>query len=341
MGYKSTFLISKMDCPSEERMIRMKLEDVNSIQKLDFDIPNRKLVIFHAEKNNDIEKALSELNLGSKIINSEETGNTFKTKINISKMDCPSEERMIRMKLEGNQEIKSLEFDIPNRNLTVYHTGESQPILRVLEELNLGSKLIETNQEENFIKAEEENPEAQRKLLWTVLIINFLFFIIEITSGFISGSMGLVADSLDMLADAIVYSLSLYAVGAAISRKKSVAKISGYFQLILAALGFIEVIRRFTGAEFIPNFQTMIAVSFMALIANSICLYLLQKSKSNEVHMKASTIFTSNDVIINIGVIAAGILVQVTKSNKPDLIIGTIVFLLVIQGAFRILKLAK
>lgn len=329
-----------MDCPSEERMIRMKLEDFHTIQNLDFDIPNRKLIVVHAEKNNDIEKALNDLNLGSKLINSEETGNTFKTKINISKMDCPSEERMIRMKLEGNEEIKNLEFDIPNRNLTVYHIGESQPILKILEELNLGSKLIETTQEENFIKT-EENPETQKKLLWTVLIINFLFFVIEIISGFLSGSMGLVADSLDMLADAIVYSLSLYAVGAAISRKKSVAKISGYFQLILAALGFIEVIRRFTGAESIPNFQTMIGVSFMALIANSICLYLLQKSKSNEVHMKASTIFTSNDVVINIGVIAAGILVQVTKSNKPDLIIGTIVFLLVVQGAFRILKLAK
>ena len=90
-----------------------------------------------------------------------------------------------------------------------------------------------------------------------------------------------------------------------------------------------------------PNFQTMIIVSSLALIANSVCLYLLQKSKSDEVHMKASAIFTSNDVIINIGVIIAGILVQFTHSNKPDLLIGSIVFLIVVQGAFRILKLAK
>ena len=57
--------------------------------------------------------------------------------------------------------------------------------------------------------------------------------------------------------------------------------------------------------------------------------------------MKASMIFTSNDVIINLGVIIAGILVHYLSSNKPDLIIGTIVFALVIQGAFRILKLSK
>ena len=86
----------------------------------------------------------------------------------------------------------------------------------------------------------------------------------------------------------------------------------------------------------------MIVVSIFALIANGICLYLLQKSKSKqEVHMKASMIFTSNDVIINIGVILAALLVHWLNSNKPDLVIGSIVFILVVQGAIRILKLGK
>lgn len=100
--------------------------------------------------------------------------------------------------------------------------------------------------------------------------------------------------------------------------------------------------RRFFGAEKLPDFETMIIVSIFALIANGVCLYLLQKSKSKEeAHMKASMIFTSNDVIINLGVITAGVLVNWLNSNKPDLIIGTIVFGLVIQGAIRILKRRK
>ena len=153
--------------------------------------------------------------------------------------------------------------------------------------------------------------------------------------------MGLVADSLDMLADSFVYGLSLFAVGGTVLRKKKIAKLSGYFQIILAALGFSEVIRRFLEVEKLPDFSTMIVVSIFALIANGICLYLLQKSKSKEAHMQASMIFTSNDVIINIGVIIAGVLVNLLNSNKPDLIIGTIVFIIVIQGAVRILKLGK
>ena len=63
--------------------------------------------------------------------------------------------------------------------------------------------------------------------------------------------------------------------------------------------------------------------------------------KSKETHMQASMIFTSNDVVINLGVITAGVLVNWLDSNKPDLIIGTIVFLIVIQGAIRILNIAK
>ena len=155
------------------------------------------------------------------------------------------------------------------------------------------------------------------------------------TTGLISQSMGLIADSLDMLADSFVYAINLFAVGGTLTRKKRIAKLAGYFQIVLAIIGFVEVLRRFFGADGLPDFSTMIFVSILALMANGICLYLLQKSKSKkEAHIKASMIFTSNDVIINLGVIVAGLLVHWLHSNKPDLIIGSIVFLLVYTRCF-------
>ncbi|HKJ06520.1 MAG TPA: cation transporter [Flavobacteriaceae bacterium] len=262
-----------------------------------------------------------------------------KTIFDIPKMDCPSEENLIQMKLSDTPEIVHLDFDIQNRRLTVFHNGESDKIEKLIFELNLGGKKVlteETNQT-TFI----ENA-SQKKILWAVLSINFTFFIVEITTGLISKSMGLVADSLDMLADSFVYGISLFAVGGTLIRKKRIAKLAGYFQITLAIIGFVEVLRRFFGTDKLPNFSTMIIVSIFALTANAICLFILQKSKSkNEAHMKASMIFTSNDVIINLGVIVAGLLVNWLNSNKPDLVIGTIVFIIVIQGAFRILKLSK
>lgn len=262
-----------------------------------------------------------------------------KSVFEITKMDCPSEENLIRMKLDGISNIANLNFDIPNRKLTIFHNGQIDLIEKSILELNLSGKRISTEKTDQI---DFEENRTQKKLLWAVLGINFGFFLIEITTGIISKSMGLVADSLDMLADSFVYGISLFAVGGTLIRKKQIAKLAGYFQISLAILGFVEVLRRVLGTEKLPDSSTMIIVSIFALMANGICLYILQQSRSkHEAHMKASMIFTSNDVIINLGVITAGILVNWLNTNKPDLIIGTIVFILVIQGAIRILKLGN
>jgi Co/Zn/Cd efflux system component len=181
----------------------------------------------------------------------------------------------------------------------------------------------------------------QIRLLWTVLSINFTFFIIEMITGLISRSMGLVSDSLDMLADAFVYGISLLAVGGTVKMKKNTAKTAGIVQFALAITGFAEVLRRFIFIESIPGHKMMIIVSSFSIIANGLCLYLLQRSKSDEAHIKASMIFTSNDVLINIGVIIAGILALLFHSNIPDLVIGTIVFMIVFKAAVKIYKLGK
>lgn len=256
----------------------------------------------------------------------------------VSRMDCPSEESMIRMKLEGTTGVEHLDFDIPNRRLVVFHPKAERPFEEALFSLNLGATYQSTVAAKGFLP---QGDRSQKKLLWTVLLINFSFFIIEMFSGWYAKSMALVADSLDMLADAFVYGLSLYAVGHAVGRKKKVARTAGYLQIILATLGWIEIIRRFISPSENLNTELMFIVAVMALGANAICLYLLQRSKSEEAHMQASMIFTSNDIIINLGVIIAAMLVYWLQSPLPDLVIGTLVFGLVVKGALRMLKLGK
>jgi Co/Zn/Cd efflux system component len=260
------------------------------------------------------------------------------TTFKVQKMDCAAEEQLVRLCLSEQQAVKHLAFDIPNRTVVVTHTGDSTPIEYLLDALNLDSTLISQNQAEELEL--DARDEQQRKLLIIVLLINFGLFVLELATGFLAQSMGLVADSLDMLADALVYALSLYAVGKAALQKKRVAKLSGYFQLSLAVFGLIEVIRRFLGFGDEPSFSLMILVSLVALAGNVASLLVLQRANSQDVHMRASWIFTSNDVLVNIGVIVAGILVFLTGSNVPDLLIGAGVFFLVGSGAFRILRLA-
>jgi Co/Zn/Cd efflux system component len=264
----------------------------------------------------------------------------MKTIFTISHMDCPTEEQMVRMKLEAMAGIEALEFDLPQRTLIVYHNSDHELILNALISLNLGTTLVKSV-EENVVSGHQEAHTQQKRILTQVLSVNLFFFVLEMIAGLIAGSMGLVADSLDMLADSIVYGLALTAVGGTEKRKKGIAGVAGYFQAILAVLGFFEVIRRFLFQTETPEFGTMVIVSFFALFGNALCLYLLQKSKSREAHMEASMIFTSTDVIVNVGVMAAGGLVYLTSSKIPDLLVGTIVFVLVLRGARRIISLSR
>ncbi len=180
---------------------------------------------------------------------------------------------------------------------------------------------------------------TDRRTLILVLAINTGFFVVEIVAGLLARSLSLMADGLDMLADAFVYGLALVAIGKAASHKRRVAHISGYIQLGLAGVGFAEVLRRSVRAEAMPEPWTMAVVSLFALIGNLTCLYLLRKSKDGEAHMQASWIFTSTDAKVNVGVISAAGLVVITGTHWPDVIVGTVVFGLVLRGALRILRL--
>lgn len=263
---------------------------------------------------------------------------TLITTFHISKMDCPSEENLIRMRLEGLN-FQKLEFDITNRKLQVYHVDDIAPVVQALYELDLGTTVLKT--EESCIAHESVDHVKQRNILWYVLLINLFFFALEVITGFLSDSLGLVADSLDMLADSLIYGLSLYAAGQLVSKKKRIAKLSGYLQLLLAFTGLIEVIKRFVHTEEIPVYEVMMVISLFAMAGNAASLYLLQKTKSRDIHIQVSLIFTNNDVIANAGVLIAGILVFLTDSKYPDLIIGAFIFFIVFRGALRILKLSR
>jgi Co/Zn/Cd efflux system component len=191
-----------------------------------------------------------------------------------------------------------------------------------------------------MIKAAENpaNSTQESRSLRLLLGINAFMFVVEMTAGLIARSAGLIADSLDMFADAAVYGLALYAVGRSVNLQVRAAHLAGVLQLILALGVLVEVIRRFIfGSE--PESLIMMAVAFLALLANTGCLLLISKHREGGAHMKASWIFSANDVVINMGVIVAGALVAWTGSNYPDLIIGTVVGFIVLNGARRILAL--
>jgi len=263
----------------------------------------------------------------------------FSSVFAIPKMDCPSEENLIRMALSDTPHIDALQFDLAAHQLRVTHTGDTEVILARLAPLGLGAKLAGTERGHvDGLPAVQPGDDGEARTLRWLLAINGSMFLVEMLWGWISQSTGLISDSLDMFADAAVYVLALFAVGRSLEHKRRAAHLAGWLQLVLAIGAIAEVVRRgVAGSE--PESVTMMGIGAVALVANIACLILIAKKRDHGTHMKASYIFSANDVIANLGVIIAGALVTWTGSRYPDLIIGLIIGVIVLGGARRILRL--
>ncbi|WP_411868020.1 cation transporter [Vulcanococcus limneticus] len=180
----------------------------------------------------------------------------------------------------------------------------------------------------------------ERRTLWVVLLINAAMAVVEVVFGIRAGSSGLIADSLDMIADAGVYALSLLAVGRSLRQQRRAADLSGRLQIALAGWVLLDVLRRsLLGSE--PISAVMVAIGTLALLANLTCLILVRRHREGGLPMRASAIFSTNDTLANLGVIVAGLLVAWSGSRIPDLVIGAGISLLVLRGGQRILREAR
>ena len=180
----------------------------------------------------------------------------------------------------------------------------------------------------------------ERRVLWIALALNAAMAMIGGIAGWIAQSTGLLADALDMLSDASAYAIGLVAIGRTARFKVNAAWLSGSVLLILGIGILVEVGRRVVhGAE--PLSGWMIGIALLSLAVNVTVLRLLSPLKSGEVHLRATWLFTRADVVANIGVILAGLLVLWLATPYPDYIIGTLIGLYVIKEAFEILGDAR
>jgi Co/Zn/Cd efflux system component len=261
-----------------------------------------------------------------------------KTTLSVPKMDCAAEERLIRMVLEGRSDVHRLEADLAARKLLVIHEGEPEQVAALVRPLNLGGEILETTDATELDEVKPPSGVEEARTLKIVLAINAGMFAGEFVGALLADSSALLADSLDMFADAAVYGIALFGVHRAGATQLKAARVSGVLQLLLAAGALAEVVRRVVfGSE--PEAPLMIAVALVALAANVTCMWLLARHRAGGAHMKASWIFTTNDVIANVGVIVAAVLVRLLNSPLPDLVVATLIALVVLNGAIRILRL--
>ena len=186
----------------------------------------------------------------------------------------------------------------------------------------------------------EKLRERQYGTLKWVLAINLLMFLVEITAGILASSTALLADSLDMLGDSIVYGFSLYVVARSVRWKAISAMVKG---TIMAGFGLFVLGQAAYKLVFpaVPTYELIGIFGLLALVANSICLLLLWKHRSEDINMKSVWICSRNDIIANSSVLVAAVGVWLTQNQWPDIVIGVAIAFLFLRSSFYVIKEAK
>ena len=177
----------------------------------------------------------------------------------------------------------------------------------------------------------------QRRVLLAAMLINGVMFFAEFGAGLVAGSAALMADATDMLGDALVYGVSLYAIAKSDRWKAGVAAFKGVFILILG-LGILVNVAIKIQSGVPPSSTLMLVFGGMALVANLVCLGLLWRFRRQDVNMASTWECSRNDVISNVGVLAAAGLVAATSSPWPDILIGLAMAAVVLRSAVRVLN---
>jgi Co/Zn/Cd efflux system component len=177
----------------------------------------------------------------------------------------------------------------------------------------------------------------QSSTLKIVLGINAVMFAVELAAGLLASSVSLVADSLDMLGDALVYGFSLYVVARDARMKAMSALLKGSIMAAFGLLVLWQAIYRIAVPD-VPVFEAIGVIGLLALLANSLCLAMLWQHRADDINMTSVWLCSRNDIIANASVLVAGLGVALTNSGWPDILVGLAIALLFLRSASSVLS---
>ncbi len=188
--------------------------------------------------------------------------------------------------------------------------------------------------------AVERLGERQAATLRLVLVANAAMFVVELVSGLLAGSVALLADSLDMLGDALVYGFSLYVVARGPVWKARAAVAKAVVMGLFGAFVFGQLIYKLAYPQ-VPTFETMGVVGVLALAANGACFALLWRHRREDINMRSVWLCSRNDLIANLSVLLAALAVWATVSPWPDIAVGALICAMFLRSAVVVAREAR
>ncbi len=182
-----------------------------------------------------------------------------------------------------------------------------------------------------------EGLKARHKLvLVTVLTINVVLFFVEAIAGLIAHSTALLADSLDMFGDSLIYAFSLYVLWRSTEWKALAAILKGIIMALFGVGVLAEAVYKVI-AGLVPNAETMGVIGVLVLVGNGICFFLLFRHRSDDLNMRSTWLCSRNDIIANLSILVAAGAVAFFNSIWPDILVGVAIALLFLRTAWMVL----
>ena len=179
-----------------------------------------------------------------------------------------------------------------------------------------------------------------RRVLWIALVLNALMFAVEISAGFRSGSVSLLADAIDFFGDAANYAVSLTVLGMALAWRARAAFVKG---LCMLAFGLFVIGKALwaarTGTP--PEAITMGIISLLALAVNVGVAAMLYAWREGDANMRSVWLCSRNDAIGNVAVLLAALGVAGTSTAWPDLAVALGMGVLALTSAYSVLRQAR
>ncbi len=171
--------------------------------------------------------------------------------------------------------------------------------------------------------------------------LNLAYFFVEFTVALAIGSVSLFADSVDFLEDTAINMLIFLALGWSLHRQALAGKAMAVIILVPALAAAWQAFTKFGNPE-PPDPLSLVVTAGGAVVVNLVCSLVLSRFRQHGSSMaKAAFLSARNDVLINLAIIAMGVLTLWTASGWPDLVLGTIIVILNIRAAKEVWEAAE
>ena len=177
----------------------------------------------------------------------------------------------------------------------------------------------------------------QGRVLKTVLAINIAMFFVELVAGIVAGSTALLADSLDMLGDSLVYGFSLYVLHRTAVWRVRAAVVKGVVMVAFAGAVLVDAAFK-VGSGVPPAVPIMLTIGVLALAANTVCFALLWRHRADDINLRSTWLCSRNDLIANSAVIVSAVMIALVQSRWPDVIVGVGIAGLFLRTAISVFR---